>query len=268
MARPGVPTPVRRGVAVVAVAGGALSLVGAAAPGPGAVTGTPQADPGPGAQPAALLLTTGTASSDATAAAPALVEQRTLAPVAPETEILDASALVKAVQLAEDQAAEAERKAAEAKAEAERKAAEAKKAAEVRAVSATTTAATGALGCGLSTASLGDVKPWVEQAAEFLGCLFGKPTMIGQASRGNASDHPSGLALDFMMRGATGDRLAECAVRNKDALGITYVIWKQRINFGSGWQPMEDRGSDTANHFDHVHVSFEKSAPGGRPTGC
>ncbi|WP_214370440.1 hypothetical protein [Pseudonocardia sp. H11422] len=258
------PTPVRRGVAVVAVAGGALSLVGAAAPGPGAVTGTPEAVPGAGAQTAALLLTTGTASTDAPAS-PALVEQRTLRPVVPETEILDASALVKAVQLAEEQAAEAQRRAAEARAEAERKAAEAKKAAQVRAAA---TVSTGALGCGLSTAGLGDVKPWVETAAEFLGCLFGRPSMIGEASRGNASDHPSGLALDFMMRGAAGDRLAECALRNKDALGITYVIWKQRINYGSGWEAMEDRGSETANHFDHVHISFEKSAPGGRPTTC
>jgi len=23
----------------------------------------------------------------------------------------------------------------------------------------------------------------------------------------------------------------------------------------SGWVPMEDRGSITANHFDHVHIS-------------
>ncbi len=36
-----------------------------------------------------------------------------------------------------------------------------------------------------------------------------------------------------------------------------YVIWRQRYNDGSGWDPMEDRGSITANHYDHVHVSFE-----------
>jgi hypothetical protein len=34
------------------------------------------------------------------------------------------------------------------------------------------------------------------------------------------------------------------------------VIWRQRINFGSGWKPMEDRGGVTANHFDHTHISM------------
>ncbi|WP_372509255.1 hypothetical protein [Actinomadura madurae] len=40
-------------------------------------------------------------------------------------------------------------------------------------------------------------------------------------------------------------------------LGISYVIWKQRIwNVrGGGWRPMEDRGSITQNHYDHVHIS-------------
>jgi hypothetical protein len=34
-----------------------------------------------------------------------------------------------------------------------------------------------------------------------------------------------------------------------------------RIDSGDGWRPMEDRGSITQNHCDHVHVSFEPSAP-------
>ena len=67
-----------------------------------------------------------------------------------------------------------------------------------------------------------------------------------------------------MVDRATGNALAACALRNQDALGVSYVIWRQRINFGSGWQPMEDRGGVTANHFDHVHVSFESGGGGGR----
>ncbi|MCV7097646.1 hypothetical protein H7H99_21600, partial [Mycobacterium kubicae] len=39
-------------------------------------------------------------------------------------------------------------------------------------------------------------------------------------------------------------------------LGVTYVIWQQRYNDGNGWSTMENRGSPTANHMDHVHVSF------------
>jgi hypothetical protein len=90
--------------------------------------------------------------------------------------------------------------------------------------------------------------------------------MYGVAGRAGTSDHPSGRAVDFMVDRATGDALADCALRNRAALGITYVIWRQRINFGSGWQLMEDRGGVTANHYDHVHVSFGASAGRGATT--
>ena len=114
--------------------------------------------------------------------------------------------------------------------------------------------------CGIDTSGLGAVKPHVRAAARFLGCQFGEPTMFGVAGRAGTSDHPAGLAVDFMVDRATGDRLAACALDNRAALDITYVIWRQRINFGNGWQPMEDRGGITANHYDHVHVSFGASA--------
>jgi len=55
---------------------------------------------------------------------------------------------------------------------------------------------------------------------------------------------------------AFGDRLAEFAVSNKTRYRIEYVIYRQRINMGDGWEPMEDRGGITENHLDHVHVSF------------
>ena len=71
-----------------------------------------------------------------------------------------------------------------------------------------------------------------------------------------------------MVDTATGNDLAACVLRNQDALGVKYVIWRQRINFGSGWKAMEDRGGETANHFDHVHVSFDKGAGDGDLKGC
>lgn len=112
--------------------------------------------------------------------------------------------------------------------------------------------------CEADLDGLGRVKPWVRDAARFLSCLYGQPDLIGVAGRARHSDHPAGLAVDFMMRGGRGDRLAACALANQQALGISYVIWEQRINFGDGWQRMEDRGGDTENHVDHVHVSFER----------
>ena len=37
---------------------------------------------------------------------------------------------------------------------------------------------------------------------------------------------------------------------------MKYVIWRQRYwEPGGSWEPMEDRGSPTANHMDHVHVT-------------
>jgi hypothetical protein len=119
--------------------------------------------------------------------------------------------------------------------------------------------------CDTGLGGLGRVKPWVRDAARFLSCLHGEPTLIGVAGRSRQSDHPAGLAVDFMMTGARGDRLAACALANRAALGVDYVIWKQRINYGDGWEAMEDRGGATENHFDHVHVSFERAAGDGGP---
>jgi hypothetical protein len=119
--------------------------------------------------------------------------------------------------------------------------------------------------CEADLDGLGRVKPWVRDAARFLSCLFDEPRLIGVAQRSRDSDHPTGHALDLMVRGERGDRIAECALANQAELGITYVIWKQRVNYGDGWERMSDRGSDTENHFDHVHISFEKGAPDGDP---
>ncbi|MFC4943969.1 hypothetical protein [Pseudonocardia sp. GCM10023141] len=119
--------------------------------------------------------------------------------------------------------------------------------------------------CDADLSGLGPVKPWARSAARFLSCLFDHPTLLGVGGRGGVSDHPLGLAVDFMTGRERGDRIAACALANRRELGISYVIWRQRINFGDGWQAMEDRGSITENHYDHVHVSFEPRASGGRP---
>jgi hypothetical protein len=50
--------------------------------------------------------------------------------------------------------------------------------------------------------------------------------------------------------------LAEYIRAHSSALGIKYVIWNQHISLGGAWQEMDDRGSITANHKDHVHFTF------------
>ena len=102
------------------------------------------------------------------------------------------------------------------------------------------------------------VKPHVAQAGHIIQEMFDVDRIGGKAGRAKKSDHPKGLALDFMVDSKTGDKIADFALRHKDVLKVKYVIWKQRINHGSGWKTMEDRGGKTANHYDHVHISFEK----------
>lgn len=77
--------------------------------------------------------------------------------------------------------------------------------------------------------------------------------------RAGAGDHGTGRAVDIMVGRSTGDAVAQWAINNMGSYDITYVIWRQRIWLAgaSGWRAMEDRGSVTANHYDHVHISVE-----------
>ncbi|WP_436701348.1 hypothetical protein [Nocardioides sp. BYT-33-1] len=77
--------------------------------------------------------------------------------------------------------------------------------------------------------------------------------------RGGGGDHPRGKAVDIMISGAVGWEIAEFVRANYAALGVSYVIYAQKIwsveRSGEGWRGMSNRGSATANHYDHVHVS-------------
>jgi TP901 family phage tail tape measure protein len=119
-------------------------------------------------------------------------------------------------------------------------------------------------GPGSRTTGFGGVRPHVAQAGHFLQNMFGIGSVGGVGQRANASDHPKGLALDFMTYNdqAKGDRLVNYLTPRAGHFAVKYIIWRQRINSGSGWRGMEDRGSPTANHFDHPHVSF-LPGPGG-----
>jgi hypothetical protein len=72
-------------------------------------------------------------------------------------------------------------------------------------------------------------------------------------------EHGQGRAVDIMTSGATGWAVANFLRANYSALGIEYIIYAQNIwsveRAGEGWRGMSDRGSATANHYDHVHVT-------------
>ncbi|MGO4649618.1 hypothetical protein AB4305_32505 [Nocardia sp. 2YAB30] len=107
---------------------------------------------------------------------------------------------------------------------------------------------------------LAGTRPHVAQVGNLLKKTFGV-TNVGGAIGRSDGDHGAGLALDFMTSDtAHGNAIAEFVLANQQRFGVTYVIWRQRYNDGSGWSYMEDRGSPTANHDDHVHVSFNKAA--------
>jgi hypothetical protein len=86
---------------------------------------------------------------------------------------------------------------------------------------------------------------------------FPQLTDIGGYRPGDPGDHGTGHAVDVMCGTSDGDALAAHLQGMAGTLNITYIIWKQRIWFPGrgGWKPMEDRGSATANHYDHVHIS-------------
>lgn len=78
--------------------------------------------------------------------------------------------------------------------------------------------------------------------------------------RGGGGDHGSGHACDIMTSNVSlGTAIAEYMRAHARELGITYVIWRQHVwsvaRSSEGWRLMPDRGSTTANHYDHVHVS-------------
>lgn len=85
---------------------------------------------------------------------------------------------------------------------------------------------------------------------------FPELTQFGGVRPGDPGDHGSGHALDIMTSTSEGDAVARYLQGRAGELGIRYLIWKQRRWAPGGtWVPMEDRGSITANHYDHVHVS-------------
>ncbi len=106
------------------------------------------------------------------------------------------------------------------------------------------------------------------QMRQFIMAKFGVKVAGGyrQDDDGTGHGHGSGMAVDFMADKATGDKIAKYMQRNFKSLGIYYIIWEQRYYMNitniygpaNTWNLMDDRGSATQNHYDHVHVSFAK----------
>lgn len=234
------------------------------------ISETTQAAPETSTEAAEPVAEATTASTETTAAETVQSEVVTVAPETTQAETstsettttaaLDAtsqtetSAVSEAVTPAETTQAQTE--AAPVVTEAETTAAVTEAAPQAQAVAATTSTS--------NTDSSG-LQPQVSAFKDEVAGIYGI-TSFSTYRAGDSGDHGKGLAVDFMVpdSSALGDQVAQYAISNMGAKNISYVIWKQRFYapfdsiYGPAytWNPMPDRGSATANHYDHVHVSF------------
>jgi hypothetical protein len=117
---------------------------------------------------------------------------------------------------------------------------------------------------------IGDnITPRMRQVKDAVDSRFGPFIAIGCYRAEATGEHPLGRACDFMLSSGgvmptsskiqLGYQIAAWAQANASRLGIMYIIYRQKIwdirMASSGWVPMADRGSITANHYDHVHIS-------------
>lgn len=92
--------------------------------------------------------------------------------------------------------------------------------------------------------------------------LFPGINSVGGYRPYSLSNHQKGLAIDFMLtqgaESALGWTIAKYAAAHASALNINHIIFEQRIWTPGNptWRKMENRGSATANHMDHVHISM------------
>lgn len=111
--------------------------------------------------------------------------------------------------------------------------------------------------------NLGAVKPWVRTNATMLGHRYSLTVIGGWRPTGSVpnSDHPKGLAADFMASIPVGQRIVADALKNWDAYNIKYIIHNRRIwNSPASSEPY----NGPSPHTDHVHISYD-SAPNGGP---
>lgn len=74
---------------------------------------------------------------------------------------------------------------------------------------------------------------------------------------GKFNEHSTGRALDVMVGNdkAKGDAVKDFVLSNAAAIDLKWAIWRQHLYYpGGGGYDMEDRGSPTDNHMDHVHI--------------
>ena len=84
------------------------------------------------------------------------------------------------------------------------------------------------------------------------------PQISTYGGRDGHGEHVNGESIDAMIdpsNTALGYAVVDFLLAHASELQLNDIIYRQRIwQPGVGWKSMSDRGSITANHYDHVHV--------------
>lgn len=87
------------------------------------------------------------------------------------------------------------------------------------------------------------------------------PSIARWGGRSGGGEHATGRAVDIMVGNGNdiGIDIAAFVKSHYKELGVSQIIWRQHIwtvqRASGGWRAMPNRGSPTANHMDHVHVT-------------
>jgi ActR/RegA family two-component response regulator len=121
-----------------------------------------------------------------------------------------------------------------------------------------------AVGAGLSMAPCpdGSVEYRLTPAAVYVyrSVCHAFPQITSYGGWDDHGEHVTGKALDIMTSDVTlGNAIAAFLQQHASELHIYDILWRQHIwtpvRASEGWRLFADRGSPTANHMDHVHVS-------------
>jgi hypothetical protein len=120
------------------------------------------------------------------------------------------------------------------------------------------------VGAGLSMAPCPDpgVESGLTSAAVYVyrSVCHAFPQITTYGGWDNHGEHSSGRALDIMTSDvALGTAIAEFLQSHSAELHLYDILWRQHIwtpvRSSEGWRFFASRGSATADHYDHVHVS-------------
>jgi hypothetical protein len=127
-----------------------------------------------------------------------------------------------------------------------------------------TSSAAGGAAAGLSMAPCpdGSVEYRLTPAAVYVyrSVCHAFPQITSYGGWDAHGEHASGRALDIMTSDVSlGNAIAAFLQQHAAELHVYDILWRQHIwtpvRASEGWRLFADRGSATANHYDHVHVS-------------